>query len=306
MALDDATTAFLTEAAKAGGPPLHAMTVEQAREMNAGLDALFGQGPEIALVKDVTLETADGGSFPVRVFRPDAPKGVIVYYHGGGWMLGTLSGFDTLCRQMADRTGMTVVLVEYRKAPEDRFPAAADDAWTALRWVVANRPELADPGLPLVVGGDSAGGNLTAVVAQRAAQEGGPDIDLQILVYPVTDADFETETYNDPQNALMLTKESMVMFWDAYLPDAAERSNPAAAPLRGDVTGTPQALVILAEHDVLRGEGAAYAAKLREAGIPVEEHVIPGQMHGFFTFPNVLPGAAAGMDLVVDAVSRLG
>lgn len=304
MALDTATTTFLSEAAKAGGPALHEMTPQQAREMNAGLDALFGAGPELESVEDVTITSADG-SFPARVFRPEGAAGVLVYYHGGGWVVGTLSGFDTLCRQLASRTRMTVVLVEYRKAPENPFPAAYEDAWAALAWAAERRDELAGPGL-LVVAGDSAGGNLAAAVSQRAVRDGGPSIDLQALVYPVTAADFETASYRDPQNALMLTRESMQMFWDHYVPDVEHRRDPAAAPLHGDVAGVAPALVILAEHDVLRSEGEAYAARLHEAGVDVDQHVVPGQMHGFFTFPNVLPGAATGMDLLVDAVARRG
>lgn len=303
MALDEATTAFLTEAAKAGGPPLHEMSVAEAREMNEGLNDLFGEGPAIAHVRDEKVTSEDGASFPIRVFQPEQSKGVLVYYHGGGWVVGTLEGFDTLSRQLADRTGMTVVLVEYRKAPESPFPAAVNDAWAALEWADARRAELAGESAPLVVAGDSAGGNLAAVVAQRAARDGGPTIAFQVLVYPVTAADFENETYRDPANALMLTKESMVMFWDHYVPNHGDRTHRDASPLAGDATGTPPALVLLAEHDVLRHEGQLYAQKLREAGVPVEEHVVPGQMHGFFTFPNVLPGAAAGMDIVVEALA---
>jgi acetyl esterase len=302
MALDEATTSFLTEAAKAGGPALHEMTPQQAREMNAGLDALFGRGPDLPLVEDVEISVG-GGSLPARVFRPEEATGVVVYFHGGGWMVGTLSGFDTLCRQLAHRTGRTVVLVEYRKAPENPFPTALEDAWAALQWIDERREELSAPG-ELVVAGDSAGGNLAAALAQRVARDGGPEIDFQVLVYPVCAADFETDSYRDPANALMLTRESMQMFWDAYVPDERDRKDPSAAPLHGDVTGLAPALVVLAEHDVLRSEGQAYADKLRDAGVPVEEHVVPGQMHGFFTFPHVLPGAAQGMDLVVEALAR--
>lgn len=302
MALDDATRAFLAQAAEAGGPALHEMTVEQAREMNAGLTPLYGAGPELPSVEDVRIEV-DGGSFPVRVFRPDDAGGVLVYLHGGGWMVGDLDGFDTLCRQLADRTGMTVVCVEYRKAPEHPFPTAVEDSRAALDWVAARRDELAGPG-ELVIAGDSAGGNLAAVLTQQVARDGGPQIDFQVLVYPVTAADFETESYRDPENALMLSREAMMTFWDAYVPDHADRKDPAAAPLLGDVTGVPPALVVLAEHDVLRSEGEAYAETLRAAGVAVEQHVVPGQMHGFFTFPNVLPGAAQGLDLVVEALAR--
>ena len=302
MALDEATTAFLTESAKAGGPALHEMTPQQAREMSAGLSALYGPGPELRSVEDVEIAVEDG-SVPARVFRPEAAAGVVVYFHGGGWVVGTLDGFDTLCRQLAARTGRTVVLVEYRKAPEHRFPTALEDARAALAWVDSRRDELAAPG-ELVVAGDSSGGNLAAVLAQQGGRDGTPAVDFQVLVYPVTAADFETDSYLDPDNELMLGRDAMVTFWGHYVPDEQDRKDPAAAPLLGDVAHVAPALVVLAEHDVLRSEGAAYAERLRDAGVPVEEHVVPGQMHGFFTFPNVLPGAAVGMDLVVDALAR--
>jgi len=305
MALDDATTRLLQNGAEAGGPPLHEMNPQQMREMNDAMTPLFGDGPDIATVRDEELTAADGSTFPVRIFQPDDARGVIVYYHGGGWIIGSLSGFDTLCRLIADRTQHTVVLVEYRKAPEVRFPGAFDDAWTALEYADRHRADLASADAPLIVAGDSSGGNLAAAVAQRAAQEGAPTIAFQALVYPVTDADFTTESYEDPANALMLAKEAMVVFWDAYVPDPADRTDPRATPLNGSAQGAPPALVLLAEHDVLRSEGAAYAAKLRDAGVPVEEHVIPGQMHGFFTMPNVLPGSARAIDILADAVARV-
>lgn len=305
MALDEATAGFLAAAAEQGGPALHEMTPEQMREMNGGLTPLFGEGPEVGSVETISIPTSDHESFPARVFKPKGETDtIIVYYHGGGWVIGDLDGFDTLCRQITDRTGATTVLIEYRKAPEYRYPTAAEDAWTALQWAVANQADLASENAQLIVAGDSAGGNLSAIVAQRAVKEGGPQIALQGLIYPVTDADFTNESYNDPANALMLSKESMVLFWDLYAPDEMERANPDASPLQGDPTGTAPALVLVAEHDVLRNEGEAYANKLRDSGVPTEEHLVEGQMHGFFTFPNVLPGAATGMDLFVAAVKK--
>ena len=151
---------------------------------------------------------------PVRVLRPaEQTRGVIVYYHGGGWVIGGLDDFDKLGRLLARRTGCTVLLVDYRLAPEYRFPVAVDDAWAALRWADEHRAELASPQAPLIVAGDSAGGNLSAVMTQRARAARGPDIALQVLVYPVTDCDMETTTYRDPGNQLMLTSDSMTWFW---------------------------------------------------------------------------------------------
>lgn len=306
MALDEATTAFLAAGAEQGGPALHEMTPQQAREMNGGLTALYGPGPDMT-VTDSTIPGPDGHQVPVRTYLPaDQTKGVIVYAHGGGWMVGDLDGFDTLCRIMAERTGCAVLSVDYRLAPEHAFPAAADDTWAAVQWAADHRAELnAAADAPLLVSGDSSGGNVAAVAAQRAVRNGGPELAAQLLVYPVTDANFETGSYNDPQNNTMLGKEAMVMFWDAYTPDPADRKNPDSAPLQGDPTGTAPALVLLAEHDVLRDEGAAYAEKLRQSGVEVDEQVIEGQMHGYFTFVNVLPGAATGMDAVASYVAKI-
>lgn len=304
MALDSATTAFLAQMAEAGGPPLHEMSPQEARTLSDGFIELVGAGPEMARVDDITVPGADGHEVPVRVLVPaDDARGVIVYLHGGGWVVGSLDGYDTLGRQLAERTGCAVALVDYRLAPEHLFPAAADDAWTALQWLAANRTAYAAADAPLIVGGDSAGGNLAAVVAQRAVRENGPELALQFLAYPVIDCDFDTPSYLDPANELMLTRDAMVWFWDLYVPEAEDRTRWEVAPINAEsLTGVAPAAVLLAEHDVLHDEGRKYAEALRSAGIPVREKVFTGQMHGFFQFVNVLPGAKDGMDYVVEAV----
>jgi acetyl esterase len=302
MALDEATSAFLATMAESGMPPLHEMSPTQARGLGPALLEMYGPGPEVGQVSDHDVPV-EGGTVIVREFVPRTePRAVIVYYHGGGWVIGALDEFDTLARQLVDRTGATVMLVDYRLAPEHRYPTAAEDAWAALRWV-ADRT--ADPALPLVVAGDSAGGNLSAIVAQRARAEGGPAIAAQVLVYPVTDADVDNASYTDPANQLMLSRDSMIWFWDHYTPDAGTRKNVDASPLQAaDLSGLPPAIVLTAEHDPLRDEGEAYAAKLRDAGVPTVHRRFDGQMHGFFTMVNVLPGAAAGMDFVVEQLEQ--
>lgn len=304
MALDEATSAFLTQMAESGGPPLQEMSVEEARGMITGLRELYGPGPDMARVEDVEVAVGDG-SFPVRVLVPnERPRAVIVYYHGGGWVIGGIDDFDTLGRTLAERTGCAVVLIDYRLAPEYRYPTAAEDAWAALRWVSERIEDIAGAAVPLVVAGDSAGGNLSAIVAQRARDEGGPRISMQVLIYPVTDCDLDTESYVDPANQLMLNKDSMIWFWDHYAPDPVARKRPDASPLRGELAGLPPAVVLTAEHDPLRDEGEAYAAALSKAGVPVEHRRFAGQMHGFFTMINLLPGSAAGIDYVVDALEK--
>ena len=296
MAVDAATTHLLTQMAESGAKPLHEMTPEEARGFGEMLRQLYGPGPEVAGVED-----RDAGGVPVRVITPTTTsRAVIVYYHGGGWVIGALDEFETLGRQLAQRTSATVVLVDYRLAPEHRYPAAADDAWTSLQWVAAN---LVD-GPPLIVMGDSAGGNLSAIVAQRA-RENGPDLALQVLVYPVTDCDLDNATYRDPENQLLLTRQSMVWFWDHYAPDPGVRTNPDASPARADdLTGLPPAVVVTAEHDVLREEGEAYAQALEKAGVPVTRRRFEGQMHGFFTMPNVLPGAGEALEFVAAQIDE--
>lgn len=304
MALDDATIGFLTQLAEAGNPPLHEQTPEQARQFGPVLREMYGVGPDMVRVVDEALPTPDGATIPVRVLVPvDRPRAVIVYYHGGGWVIGAIDEYDTLGRLLAQRTGAAVVLVEYRLAPEHRYPTAPEDAWTALQWASSHLPQIAGrpdaAAVPVIVAGDSAGGNLAAVVAQRAAAAGGPEIGLQVLVYPVTDADLDNATYTDPANQALLTRDGMVWFWDHYAPDPADRRRPDAAPLQAaDLAGLPPAVVLLAEHDVLRAEGEAYATRLEAAGVPVDLRILDGQMHGFFQMVNLLPGAAVGLEHV--------
>jgi cation diffusion facilitator CzcD-associated flavoprotein CzcO/acetyl esterase/lipase len=251
------------------------------------------------------VEDVELGSMRLRLLVPnERARGVIVYYHGGGWVLGALDQFDALARRLAAGTGCAVVLVDYRLAPEDRYPAAVEDAWTALKWTAANIEEIAGCPVPLIVAGDSAGGCLAAVVAQRS-REAGPEIALQVLVYPVTDCDLDRDSYLDPENQLIVSRDTMAWFWDHYAPDPSVRSSPDASPLRArTLAGLPPAVMLTAQHDVLRDEGEAYAERLAQDGVRVEHRRFDGQMHGFFMMGDILPGSAAGMDFVVQAVDR--
>jgi acetyl esterase len=217
-------------------------------------------------------------------------------------VLGALDEYDALARRMALATGAAVVLVDYRLAPEHRFPTAVEDCVAAVRWVDQHLEHIAGRRVPLIVAGDSAGGNLTAVVTLRARATGGPDIAAQVLVYPVTDADADTPSSLDPDNQLLLSRDGMIWFWNHYAPDPAVRSHPDASPLRAraeDLRGLPPAIVVLAEHDVLRSEGEAYADRLRTAGVPVVQRCFTGQMHAFFTLLN-LPAASLALDYVAE------
>jgi len=304
MAIDEATAVFLTQLAESGAKPLHELTPEEARGVTSALGELFGPGPDVAKSDDVQVPTPDGDNITVRVLIPEGEiRALVVYYHGGGWVIGNIDEFDNLTRILANSLHAAVVNVEYRLAPEHRYPAAVNDAWTALQWANEHMTEIAGSAVPLVVMGDSAGGNLSAVVAQKAKAT-GLELASQVLIYPVTDADLDNGSYTDPQNQLLLSRESMIWFWDHYAPDPASRLNPDASPIRADdFTGLAPAIVLTAEHDPLRDEGEAYADRLREAGVPVEHRRFPGQMHAFFTMVNLLPGSADGIAYVTERLT---
>jgi acetyl esterase len=303
MALDYATDALLAQMAAAGGKPLHESTPAEARALGKAFADLAGPAPAMARAEDHQIDVA-GGTVVVRVLvPPQGARGVIVYYHGGGWVIGTIDEYDTLARKLAERTSCAVVLVEYRLAPEHRYPVAVDDSFAALEWTAAHLDQVAGHAdVPLMVAGDSAGGNLAAIMALRARDRGGPKIALQLLVYPVTDADFDRPSYLAPENQLVLTRDAMVWFWDHYAPDAERRAEPDASPLRAaSLADLPPAVVMTAEHDVLRDEGEAYARRLEEAGVTVDFKRHAGQMHGFFTLIP-LPGSERGFQQFVKAV----
>ena len=302
MALDSATARFLEQLAEGDGKPLHESTPEEARALGSMLAELAGPGPEMERVEERRIEGPEGEA-TLRILVPiKSPRGVLVYYHGGGWVIGSIDQYDTVARKLAERTSCAVVLVEYRLAPEHRYPTAVDDSYAALEWVGKHLSGLAGREAPLMVAGDSAGGNLAAVMAIRARDRGGPPIALQVLIYPVTDADFNRPSYIDPANELLLTRRGMVWFWDHYLPDASRRTEPDASPLRADnLSGLPPSVIITAEHDVLRDEGEAYAVRLLEAGVAVDLQRYAGQMHGFFTL-LMLPRSELGFQQVVKAV----
>ena len=306
MALDQETADLLEIARRSGAPALHEQTPEQARAAADGRGEGVPAGPAMDSVREASAPRPDGGQVPVRLLvpRPD-PRGVLVYVHGGGWVVGTTEQFDPLGRELAERTGCAVAMVQYRKAPEHPFPAAVEDVWAATRWAAGQVAELVGPSGPLLVGGDSAGGNLAAVVARHARDEGGPELTAQVLVYPVTDCAMDTASYRDPQNQLMIDRAAMAWCWDHYLPDESARAHPDASPLRAEsLEGLPPAIVLLAEHDVLHDDGAAYAERLRRAGVPVAERTCAGQMHGFFGMCGVLPGHDSAVAFVAAEVDE--
>ena len=302
MALDSATLKLLEQMAEGGGKPLHESTPDEARTLGSMFAELAGPGPEMQRVEERTIE-GQRGKATLWIFVPiEKPRGVLVYYHGGGWVIGSIDESDTVARKLAERTSCAVVLVEYRLAPEHRYPTAVDDSYAALEWVGKHLSDIAGQEVPLIVAGDSAGGNLAAVIAIRARDRNGPPIALQVLIYPVTDADFDRPSYIDPENELLLTRDAMIWFWDHYVPESSRRTEPDTSPFHTEnLSGLPPAVILTAEHDVLRDEGEAYAGRLKDANVPTDLKRYVGQMHGFFTL-LLLPGSELGFQQVVKAV----
>jgi acetyl esterase len=250
-----------------------------------------------------------GGALPVRFYSPgsDGPLPVIVFFHGGGWVAGDLDTHDAVCAALAHRADAIVVSVDYRLAPEHVFPAAADDAFAATCWVVEEAATFGGDGKRVAVAGDSAGGNLAAVVCLRAREEPktGPAIAAQVLVYPVIDRNFETTSYRECAEGYGLTRESMMWFWNLYVPDDKDSCNPLAAPLRAEsLVGLPQALVVTAEFDTLRDEGEAYADRLEAADVPTQRTCYPGMIHGFFRHTYDFDSGGAVLDETASFLRR--
>jgi acetyl esterase len=277
--------------AAAGGPPLWELSPDEGRAMVDATSRMIPAGPDLESVHDIVIPSQAGG-MPARVYSPSSSApGLVLYFHGGGWVVGSLDGWDASVRGLAVASGCDVVSVDYRLAPEHVFPAAADDAYDALEWA-ASASGLAG-GRPIVVAGDSAGGNLAAVSALRARDSGGPPIALQVLVYPVVDYDLDRRSYREYDgDELIVNRRDMIWFWDHYAPDPGIRVNPYASPLRASsLSGLPPVYLVTAEHDPLREEGFAYADRLRAARVPVDHRHFGSQIHGFFTFTGMLDDA---------------
>ena len=300
MPLDAATTELLAELARSTDPPLTELTPAQGRSLE--MAELPGVAPQVASSDDVTIEGPNGDDLTVRILTPiEQGRGVIVYLHGGGWVLGSVNEYDAVCRELANRSGCTVVVVDYRLAPESPFPAAVEDCWTALKWVSDNLPRLAPVDSPIFVAGDSAGGNLAAVMAQLAAQTGEVALAAQVLIYPMIDTDLNTASHLDPENQCLLTRDIIEWFWDHYAPEPEQRADPRSRPLLGTLSSElAPAIVLSCRYDVLLDEVNAYADRLEEAGVPVVRHHFDDQMHGFFTLVGVLPGALNAVRFIAE------
>ncbi len=266
--------------AEMGLPPMESLNPDEARAFVAASAEARPPGPEVGEIVDGTYPGADGSSLEYRLYRPDSPgpHPVVLYFHGGGWVLGSAESDDPLCRDLCVQSDALIVSCNYRHAPEARFPAAVDDGFAALQWVTENAEALGGRPGPVVLAGWSAGGNVAAVTCQTARDAGGPAIAGQVLITPVTDCDFTRPSYSENAQGYVLTRGLMDWFWDHYA-DAADRTDPRASPIRGDLADLPPALVVTCEFDPLRDEGSAYVDALRAAGVDAREAAFRGHVH---------------------------
>lgn len=315
MTLEPTTQKMIDAIAAKGGPPLYALTPAQARAVLTELQqAPVHKAP--ASIEDTTFPVGPTGTTRIRIVRPAGATGelpVLMWFHGGGWVLGDKETHDRLVREFAHGTGAAVVFVDYDRSPEARFPTAIEQAYAATRYVADHGRARGLDGSRIAIAGDSVGGNMVAVVALLAKQRGGPTIAFQLMYYPVTDASLAEGTYAEFADGPWLTRPAMAWFWDQYLPDRDARRAITASPLNAtasDLRGLPEALIIVDENDILRDEGEAYARKLSEAGTRVTSSRYNGTIHDFVMLnpiaetPATRSAIRQGIDAIAAALRR--
>jgi acetyl esterase len=301
MPVDPAIQTILDQLAEAGGPTLEEAGVEQAREMIRMLAMLEGEPAPLERVEELEV-----GGVPARLYASGSGdvRPILLWIHGGGWVIGDLETADRTCRKLAIGTNAIVISLDYRLAPENPFPAGPDDCVAALDWVVQHAAEVGGDSSRIALGGDSAGGNLSAVTALHARDNGIP-LRFQLLVYPATDLTMSSASIEENGEGYLLTKDSMVWFTGHYLSGGTDPKDPRVSPLfTDDLSGVAPALVITAEFDPLRDEGAAYAERLKDAGVPVTLRCFDGQIHGFFGLGSIAPAANDAVDLAIAELRR--
>jgi acetyl esterase len=288
-------------------PGLETLTPQEARDRFAGMTEArkqMGANEPVHQVRDLRIP-GPGGEIPIRIYAPDIskPAPALVYFHGGGWVLGDLDSHDHVCRSLANLTPCVVLSVDYRLAPEAKFPAAAEDSYAAFEWIAANTGELGIDPHRIAVGGDSAGGNLAAVISLMARDRKGPKPVYQVLIYPATDMRMISASMEENADGPLLTKAAMAWFIEHYLRGENDKLDPLASPmLAADLTGLPPAFILTAECDPLRDEGEDYGRKLEKAGVAVGVTRYAGMPHGFFSFGGALNTAVQAM---TDTTTRL-
>ena len=308
--MDKEIETLLEMVKSANRKPFWQSTPQEARSGPMLMALLFGDAPSVERDESFTIPSSGGFDLPVRLYVPSAnPKGLIVYFHGGGWVIGTVAGYHPFTATLANRTGCAVLSVDYRLAPEHAFPLPVDDALAAIRWGASPAAAKAIGHEPpvLVAMGDSAGGNL-ATVASRLHNASSPArrVDLQVLAYPVTDHRFDTGSYAEFAEGNLLTRNDMKWFWDHYCPDTSKRSHPDASPMQArDLSDSPAALIVTAGRDPLRDEGEAYGQRLKDAGVPTEVVRGEGLVHGFLDMINYAPSAGRAFETMAAAIGRV-
>ena len=303
--VDPDVIALLAELGPPPAEPIPAaeLTAEQLRQGMSDANAIFTRGVAPIPVAEVTdeLVSGQGGKFPVRLYRPAEPTAVIVYLHGGAWIVGNVDTHDLATRRLSRDTGALVVSVDYRMLPEHPFPTPLDDAYDATVWASALEPEL-----PLLIGGDSAGGTLAACVALRARDEGGPRLDAQILVYPGIDDDIDAPSMHAYADAPLVSIENLDFFFRNYASTEAALASPYALPGRAtSLAGLPPTVMVIAGHDPLRSSNEDYARRLDEAGVPVTVQLDPQLVHAWIEFAERVPSAGVAFQRLTDTINEL-
>jgi acetyl esterase len=304
MPLDPQAQAVLAQIPVLTDEVVLALAPPLLRQAMAAMPGSAGPGEAVARVENRTIP-GPAGEIPVRIYAASPQRGLpaLVYFHGGGFVIGSLDTHDGTCRSLANAIGCTVVSVDYRLAPEHKFPAGPEDCYAATRWVAEKGAEIGVDTSRIAIGGDSAGGALTAVVALMARDRGGPKLRHQLLIYPVANHDFTTASYEENKQGYLLSREMMRWFWNHYLAQPDDGANPYASPLRAaGFAGLPPAHVITAEFDPLRDEGEALAARLRKDGVPTTLKRYHGMFHGFFSMSAMLD---AGKLAVAEAAAAV-
>ncbi len=300
MPLDPKAKALLTAIIAAGDSPLGILPVEIARQQ---IDSRFSQMriplSPVGSTRNIPIP-GPGGDIPLRIYTPsgNGPFPLVVYFHGGGWVLFGLDSYDSICTHLCKEAHCIVVSVAYRLAPENKFPAAVDDCLSATEWVFKNAASLHGDPARVVVAGDSAGGNLAAVTALQLKDKNGPELAGQVMIYPATDYYWpEKRSYRELGDDYILTRKEMIWFWSQYLADPADAVNPYVAPLKvSSCKGLPPALILVSAYDLLLDEGIAYGEKLRNDGVPVKISVYKDMMHGFLSYLGILKQAKTAIE----------
>ncbi len=304
MPLDPQARQVLDQLAALGLPPNHMVSPQQARENMRNRPRV--DGPEVARVEDRTVSWRDA-EVPVRIYTPagTGPFPILIWCHGGGMVVGDLETADPTARHLTVETGCVTVSVDYRLAPETKFPGACDDCYAAAVWASDNAASIQGDASRMAVGGDSAGGNLAAVVAQMARDRARPGLVFQLLVYPMTALDFDTPSYADNADGYLLTRDSMKWYWEQYLGASDDAEHAYAVPSTArSFRDLPPALVITAEFDPLRDEGEAYAEKLEAAAVPTACSRYDGMIHGFFGMPAAMDKGAQAISEAAAAMKK--